>query len=738
LGVLSLSFPSALRAALQFDVFLGYDGIVPEASWFPIVCEVKNDGPPFKGVIEVSMPNYGEEQSRLLPVELPTGTLKRFVIPVFSTTRNYTAWNVRLLDERRRVRAEQPNIRPNKQVAADVPVLGALSRSAAGAPVIRQLPTQQYQQAELQPVTARLQPQVFPDNPLVLEGLRAIYLSSERAPQLRDTQVAAIMGWLNEGGHLIVGVDQLTDVNGTPWLKNLLPVELNDLQPVKQHPGLQEWLRGTPLPSSLATAKSATAQLPGNVRYGVRQGKRVVITNAPPIRAPQPAPVGAPQGATGGNPYDEPADPAFEGMEMPVAGGKILDGTIDAGTPETPLMVSAMRGRGCVTVLLFSPEREPFHSWKNQPSFWARMLDVPAEWYGGPKQNNRFGGLSSDAVFGAMIDSRQVHKLPVEWLLLLLVVYLIVIGPLDQYWLKRIGRPMLTWITFPCYVIFFSLLIYFIGYKLRAGESEWNELHLVDVLPNGDHAELRGRTYASVYSPSNQRYNLESRQKFSTLRGEFAGMMMGGQSSERATVVQNGDSFKAEVLIPVWTCQVFVNDWWQSAPMPLTTTLVSTTNGWSLTVDNQTGKPLSDTHLVVHNHLVRIGDFKAGERRTVEVAKGEGRPLRDFLNQHAGPFRSAVEGRRQIFGSTERARIDDVSNSVMAASFLGQFEVGPNNYGQGQFLCPPGLDATPLLDHGGAMFFAYEPGLSPVKSILQFTPKRFHQSTMWRVPLAVQ
>jgi hypothetical protein len=37
-----LSFATLLKghAALQFDVFLGYDGVVPEASWFPVVCEV--------------------------------------------------------------------------------------------------------------------------------------------------------------------------------------------------------------------------------------------------------------------------------------------------------------------------------------------------------------------------------------------------------------------------------------------------------------------------------------------------------------------------------------------------------------------------------------------------------------------------------------------------------------------------------------------------------------------------
>ena len=69
------------RAALQFDVFPGYDGIVPEGSWFPVVCEIKNDGPPFMGVVEVSAGNFGQGQIRRAEVELPTGTLKRLVDP---------------------------------------------------------------------------------------------------------------------------------------------------------------------------------------------------------------------------------------------------------------------------------------------------------------------------------------------------------------------------------------------------------------------------------------------------------------------------------------------------------------------------------------------------------------------------------------------------------------------------------------------------------------------------------
>src|SRR5437773_7275572 len=81
------------RAAIQFDVFLGYEGIVPEASWFPVVCELKNDGPPFTGAIELTPGNYNQGQTRRVQVELPTGTLKRLVIPVFSTTRGYSSWD---------------------------------------------------------------------------------------------------------------------------------------------------------------------------------------------------------------------------------------------------------------------------------------------------------------------------------------------------------------------------------------------------------------------------------------------------------------------------------------------------------------------------------------------------------------------------------------------------------------------------------------------------------------------
>src|ERR1035441_10722116 len=87
-----------LRAVLQFDVFLGYDWIVPQASWFPVVCEIKNDGSPFVGTVELDGGRFNQGQTRRAVVELPTGTLKRFVLPVFATTRGIGGGGGPLLD----------------------------------------------------------------------------------------------------------------------------------------------------------------------------------------------------------------------------------------------------------------------------------------------------------------------------------------------------------------------------------------------------------------------------------------------------------------------------------------------------------------------------------------------------------------------------------------------------------------------------------------------------------------
>lgn len=717
LVILTCAFAFSARAALQFDVFLGYDGVVPNATWIPVVCEVKNDGPSFTGVVEVDSDAGSSGQKRRMVVELPTGTLKRFTIPVISTTRNYQRWDVRLLDERGKVRAEQLSIQVRKEVNAGTPILGALPRTASFTPSL--LPIK-LQQPGMQPSAARLLPTIFPDNPLVLEGMTALYLNSAKAAELRlrePNQVDALYRWLNAGGHLIVGVEQISDVTSTPWLDQLFPVELKEIKTIHRHPELQEWLRT----GGWTTNASRSQRLPGVNFQGQRR------KNAPVPQASQPQ-----VSSSGQNPFSNlESDSNFELTEIQVAVGTLRDGQVIQDAEDTPLMISANRGRGRITVLMFSPEREPFRSWKNMPTFWSKLADVPGDLYATTDYGYR-GEVGSDGIFGAMIDTRQVHKLPVEWLLLLLIVYLVVIGPLDQFWLKKIGKPMLTWITFPCYVVMFSLLIYFIGYKLRAGEAEWNELHLVDVFVNGDYAQLRGRTYASIYAPSNQRYEVDGDEKYATLRGEYVPTYGANQSTEKANVMQNGDTFKAEIFVPVWTSQLFISDWWQPAAVPLAVTVTPQGEGWQVKAENRTENKLTNAKIAIEGNLVELGDIPAKETKIFKVAKDQGMPLKDFVSTHGQNFSMAAHSRQRSFGGSESGQIGDMPNSTVAASFLSQLDVPET------FVAPPGLDMSSAVAHGNAVLFAWAADYTPVKPLYHITPKRAHQNTMWRVTVPLQ
>jgi hypothetical protein len=707
---------TALSAAstLQFDVFLGYDGIVPEASWFPVVCEIKNDGPPFAGVIEVTGGQFTEGSMQRTLVELPTGTLKRVTIPVFSTTRYPGSWEVRLLDERGKLRSEQ-SVRSTKQLAWEATLIGSLPRTVGGNPALRPI---QKNQAELQPSSARFQSAIFPDNPLVLEALDAIYLNSEKAADLRVSQVDALLSWLHAGGHLIVGVEQVADVNGSPWLRKIVPGDLKDYRTVERHAELQEWIK-----TANVSAANPSFRMRASQKRPAKSGRGPVQLNVP-----DSSPV-----ALGQNPFANlPDDSSFELAGLQVATGT-MRGEVLVSAEETPLIVTSNVGEGRVSILLFSPEREPFRSWKNSSVFWAKMAEVPTVLYANSDFYQPYSP-SADGIFGAMIDSRQVHKLPAGWLLLLLIAYLVIIGPLDQYWLKRIGKPMLTWITFPCYVVLFSLLIYFIGYKLRAGESEWNELHVVDVFSAGDHAELRGRTYASVYSPANQKYQVESKQKYATLRGEFFGSVYGGQAaSQRLNVWQTGDSFKAELFVPVWTSQLYVSDWWQSAAEPVRAKVVSQANRWEVTVDNRTDRPLTDAVMVLGERVITLSNVPAGQTRNFSFAETDGTDLKEFVSRHGGGLQGVVQQRHNVLGKSSGGQISDLRNGTVVASFVSHLA----RQGSGSFVSTPGLDLSRVVERGNAVLLLWTDNYSPVKPINQFSPRRLHRNTLWRVPVSV-
>lgn len=331
-----------------------------------------------------------------------------------------------------------------------------------------------------------------------------------------------------------------------------------------------------------------------------------------------------------------------------------------------------------------------------------------------------------------MIDTKQVRKLPLGWLLALLAAYLVVIGPLDQYWLKKINRQMLTWVTFPCYVVIFSGLIYYIGFHLRAGELEWNELSMVDILPDSERAVLRGQTYVSIYSPINSDYQLAGEEKFATLRGEYMGNFGGSPEGSRSTVVQTGNNFDAQTYVPVWTSQLLVSDWVQPSPVPLKMTASRHRGGWTVTVENKLDRVLPRASAVLGGGFYELGALKAGESKTFTLSPRQGTPVGQMARQYEGPFRNAINARHNSFGNNVVA-IPDIAAGAMAASFIGYIDRdnGPNNWDN--FSAPASLDLSRFADGNYAILLAWDAGHTMTASLNRFQPKRLRRDTLLRL-----
>ena len=693
-------------AKIQFDVFPGHDGVARTSGWYPVWVEVFNDGPGFDAVIEVGTSQMGGLTQRMA-VELPTNTRKRLPFQCFSGSQGFLAVDARLFEKGGKLRAETLGQRL-VQVAWENFVMGAAPQTFGGMPVF---PDVAGRQAEHQPRVTRLAVgqglETFPDNPIALESLNAIYLNSSRAIELKEPQADALLAWLHGGGHLIVAVDQAGDVSATAWLRDVLPVTVSGSATVLAGPEVDDWVR--------------------RGRKGA--GSEELTFALHPPRAARASGKGS-----AGEPYDDGRpDPSWAKVTFPAAGFAVRTGTVLVAAGGKPLVVSAAKGRGLVTAVAFNPEREPFKSWKEKGRFWARLAGVPPELLV-KGDFNTWGGRGLDAVFGAMIETRQVRKLPVGVLLLLLAVYLVVIGPLDRWWLRKINRPMLTWVTFPAYVLLFSGLIYYIGFRLRAGNSEWTELHVVDVYPRAGSALLRGRSFGSVYSPANNMYPVSVKAEAACFRNEFQGLVGNAGIGSRSKVRVDARGFDAELEVPVWTSMLAVGDWVDSGPAPIEARL----EGPTLAVANRRDAMLTNV-VVIHDRKVRVvPSLAGGETVRIDLGAaaepGDVMAVADLTRDWSSLFHAVANRRTEVFGGSDEGHIDNWPGASVAASLIGGIATQDGD-GQRGFVWPPGLDLSASVERGDVVVMAFAANDSVISPVNRFDAMWTKRSTLYRLVL---
>ena len=294
-------------------------------------------------------------------------------------------------------------------------------------------------------------------------------------------------------------------------------------------------------------------------------------------------------------------------------------GEVMLAQDDRPLLATADLGLGRVTFLALDPKLAPLAGWAGHDPLWqaiAVMTPTPGPWSNGI-QDSYSAGAAVSAIPGLRLPS-------LGGLLLFLLAYTVVIGPINFLVLRRRRRSELAWITIPVLVLLFSAVTYFTGFRTRGGAAV---LHTLTVAQGSIEAEqVRAQSIAGLYSPQRGRYDLAL--PYETTAVPLSGGGVGIGSDNVDAIVRSGDLTLRDIRIDTGQVVAFVIDGY--APRPaLSGEARPTDDGRAIivTLRNESGAVFENAVLVYGDKQVRVGDMGAGETREMPLTTTPGVPL---------------------------------------------------------------------------------------------------------------
>jgi hypothetical protein len=178
-----------------------------------------------------------------------------------------------------------------------------------------------------------------------------------------------------------------------------------------------------------------------------------------------------------------------------------------------PVVVQAPYGLGRVTVVGFDLDRVPFTDWGGRAAFWENLVQLAG--YIMPSPDNKLEKNSyskrydefSGNLQGSLDYFEGVPVVSFGWVALFILIYIILIGPVDYLFLKKVIRKLeWTWVTFPLIVITVSAGAYFAAYALKGKDLKTNKVDVVDIDLAGK--RIDGNTWFTLFSPRIQNYTI--------------------------------------------------------------------------------------------------------------------------------------------------------------------------------------------------------------------------------------
>jgi hypothetical protein len=278
---------------------------------------------------------------------------------------------------------------------------------------------------------------------------------------------------------------------------------------------------------------------------------------------------------------------------------------------ELPAVIRQSVGLGAVIMFSVEPEAAAA-AYEGSQDLWQVLLGHLPLWAQAENQvlAMNFRG-TEHAIRGALTSSLTqgpASSVRLGLVILLTALYALAVGPGDYWLVKRLGKPKLTWVTFPLIVAGFTVAAYagaryYVGGQLSAAAQE-----RLAVFPDSNSAHRT--TVYSVFSPAGRDY-----------RVALAG---GGRVMPAMVDPQPGDpeiridaqGAWVEERIPIWTRSNYFSARTESMPPELSVELTEQDGHAIATVTNNSNHTLVRHAIAYGQAFFAQGDHPLGPGET--------------------------------------------------------------------------------------------------------------------------
>lgn len=314
----------------------------------------------------------------------------------------------------------------------------------------------------------------------------------------------------------------------------------------------------------------------------------------------------------------------------PVAHGALQNSAVVAGDSSSPLLAVHRFGSGTVFFYALDPTQEPARSWAGNAFLWPYLLsyaNTPLAGAGYQPSLSSWGPTPVTAL-GALPNLNPPRPV---WLVLFLLGYGALIGPLAFLLLRRIDRQEWLLVLLPVAALAGTVATVQLAAQHQGSDIAATEVTILRA--NADSPVALAHTYVGLYSPRPQTVDLRvpGGVLFASVRrafGQFGGAIGGttnANNTQTALQISEGmDVFVPAVRLDTGTLATFTIDSQTTLGGGVVGTLTADGQVVHGQIQNKTGQRITDASLIVGSTVHPLGILNPNDSRSVSFAEPVG------------------------------------------------------------------------------------------------------------------